>query len=107
MADAPPRPSPTLDELAVDDEATLGDFQSEIGARDIRVASRRERDGICCVAATRGGVLIAQAAARTLRVALSKLLLRVDEHDDAIPRPARVPREAADFRPTEPVRGAA
>lgn len=106
MADAPPRP-PTRDELDLDDEATLGDFQPEIGARDIRVASRRERDGICCVAATRGGMLVAQAAARSLRVALSKLLLRVDEHDDAIPRPPRVPREAADFRPTEAARGAA
>jgi hypothetical protein len=103
MADALPRPSAR----ASLDEVSLDDFRTELAARDIEPHWTIEAEGVWSVVATREGQLIAHAASRSLDRALVKLLLRVDAHDAAIPRPPRVPREAADFRATEPARGAA
>lgn len=103
MVDAPPRPSAR----ASLDEVSLEDFHAELAARDLLANWVIESEGVWSVAATRDGLLVAHAASKSLRNALVKLLLRVDTHDAAIPRPPRVPREAADFRPTEAARGAA
>lgn len=115
MADAPPR-LPTIDELDLD-EATLGQLEAELAARALRACCVRESEGVWSVVATRDGMwrphgrpVVAHAASKSLRSALEKVFARIDAHDAreaALPRPPRVPREAADFRPTEPARGAA